>query len=304
MTTELYSGSASIGTTEYSLTNNSTTLASRTTAVDMQAFVDVSAMTATEQYRLRVYEKVTSGGTQRTVFDVLLTGEQQDPINVLDRLLLLNGWDVSLQKIAGTDRTISWSIRDKAAGGGGSDPWATALPGAYTAGQAGYIVGTNLDATTSSRASAADLATVNNNVDAILIDTDSAIPAQIAALSIPSAASIADAVCDEPLSGHATNGTLGKALSDVDLRGSRTVLRGTCASGGTTTTFTASALDPSGTDADQFKGRIIVFDKDTATAALRGQATDITANTAAALPAFTFTALTAAPASGDTFSIV
>ncbi len=37
------------------------------------------------------------------------------------------------------------------AGGGGGDPWLTALPGAYTPGQAGYILGTNLDATITSR---------------------------------------------------------------------------------------------------------------------------------------------------------
>lgn len=33
--------------------------------------------------------------------------------------------------------------------GGGGDPWSTALPGAYAAGTAGYIVGTNLDAKSS-----------------------------------------------------------------------------------------------------------------------------------------------------------
>ena len=38
----------------------------------------------------------------------------------------------------------------KGAGSAG-DPWSTALPGSYTAGSAGYIVGTNLNATVSSR---------------------------------------------------------------------------------------------------------------------------------------------------------
>jgi len=38
-----------------------------------------------------------------------------------------------------------------ASAGAGTDPWATALPGAYGAGTAGKIVGTNLDATVSSR---------------------------------------------------------------------------------------------------------------------------------------------------------
>lgn len=37
------------------------------------------------------------------------------------------------------------------AAGGAGDPWITALPGSYTAGQAGYIVGTNLNALITSR---------------------------------------------------------------------------------------------------------------------------------------------------------
>ena len=37
------------------------------------------------------------------------------------------------------------------AAGGSGDPWSTTLPGAYVAGQAGYIIGHNIDATISSR---------------------------------------------------------------------------------------------------------------------------------------------------------
>ena len=37
------------------------------------------------------------------------------------------------------------------AAGGAGDPWITALPGSYSAGQAGYILGTNLDAAISTR---------------------------------------------------------------------------------------------------------------------------------------------------------
>lgn len=87
--------------------------------------------------------------------------------------------------------------------------------------------------------------------------------------------------------------------------GNRTVIRGTVGAGvSSTTSFTPSALSPSGSAPDQFKGRIIVFDNATTTAGLRGQATDITASSAAALPIFTFTALTTTPVSGDLFSIV
>jgi hypothetical protein len=79
---------------------------------------------------------------------------------------------------------------------------------------------------------------------------------------------------------------------------------GTCAALSSTTSIITSALTPAGAAADQFKGRILTFDKDTTTAALRGQATDITASTNAATPTFTVTALTTAPASGDTFTVV
>lgn len=79
--------------------------------------------------------------------------------------------------------------------------------------------------------------------------------------------------------------------------------RGTVTTGGTTTSIPTSAFAPSGVAADQFKGRVVTFDADTTTTSLRGQSTDITANTAAATPTLTVTALTTAPSSGDTFSV-
>jgi hypothetical protein len=83
----------------------------------------------------------------------------------------------------------------------------------------------------------------------------------------------------------------------------RAIGRGTVTTGASTTSIPTSAMTPSGAVADQFKGRIITFDADTATTALRGQSTDITASSNAANPTFTVTALTTAPASGDTFSV-
>lgn len=53
-----------------------------------------------------------------------------------------------------------------AAAGGSGDPWATALPGSYAAGTAGYIVGHNLDAAISTRSTFAggSVASVTGNV--------------------------------------------------------------------------------------------------------------------------------------------
>ncbi len=84
----------------------------------------------------------------------------------------------------------------------------------------------------------------------------------------------------------------------------RTVLRGTVGAASTTTSVVTSAMSPATSVADQLKGRIVIFDHNTVTAALRGQASDITASSASATPVLTVTALTTAPASGDTFTIV
>lgn len=71
--------------------------------------------------------------------------------------------------------------------------------------------------------------------------------------------------------------------------------------GSTTTSIVTSSMSPAAAVIDQFKGRIVSFAEDTTTVNLRGQSTDITANTAAGV--LTVTALTTAPVSGDTFSI-
>ncbi len=84
----------------------------------------------------------------------------------------------------------------------------------------------------------------------------------------------------------------------------RTTLRGTVGASSTTTSITTSVMSPATSVADQLKGRVVLFDDDTATAALRGQATNITASSASATPTLTVVALTTAPAAGDTFTIV
>lgn len=83
-------------------------------------------------------------------------------------------------------------------------------------------------------------------------------------------------------------------------RATRCIGLGTVGVGSTTTSIVTSSLAPTPSDPDQLKGRIVVFDSTTATAGLRGQATDITAVSGTTL---TVTALTRAPASGDTFTV-
>jgi len=99
--------------------------------------------------------------------------------------------------------------------------------------------------------------------------------------------------------------TFGLDLLHPNLQKSTRVIgRGTCDTGGSTTSVPTTAFTPNGAAADQFVGRVIIFDADTTTSALRGQATTISASSNASAPTFTVGTLTTAPSSGDTFSVV
>jgi len=102
-------------------------------------------------------------------------------------------------------------------------------------------------------------------------------------------------------------------LVDFDLSGSEGVrlrrallgtIIGTAANGSSVTVIAANNLDPAVTVTDQFLGKVLTFDKNTTTAALRGQSTRITDLVAGSPDVLiTVDALTTAPVSGDTFSI-
>lgn len=108
---ELYAGSATIGVTEFSLPNNSTTLTPKTDVATIQIWLDLNAMAGGDEYHIRVYEKVRSAGTQRMIYQCHLVGAQSPPAWVSPALNVRHGWDVTVDKIAGTDRTLEWSIR-------------------------------------------------------------------------------------------------------------------------------------------------------------------------------------------------
>lgn len=105
--------SATISTTEYSLPADTTTgvPTSQTTDGIYQFFIDFGAMIAGDQYEIKMYEKTDSGGTQRLVETWIQTGAQSKPQFVLPSMILGEGWDVTVKKLAGTDRAIAWSIR-------------------------------------------------------------------------------------------------------------------------------------------------------------------------------------------------
>src|SRR3990167_6121194 len=141
--------------------------------------------------------------------------------------------------------------------------------------------------------STTNVSALATNVDAILTDTGTTLDGRIPA-------ALVGGRIDANL-GAISGSTNGVAALQ---RSADSIVRCTVGAASTTTNIVTSACSPSGAVADQFKGRIVIFDANTTTAALRGQATDITASTNAATPELTVTALTTAPVSGDAFVIV
>jgi len=107
-------GTSTIGTAEFSLPAGSTTLTPQTTAGVYQLFLDLSNMTATEAYQITIYEKVKSAGTQRVAYQTTVYGVKTNTAWASPALALINGWDMTVKKLQGTDRSFDYSIRKAA----------------------------------------------------------------------------------------------------------------------------------------------------------------------------------------------
>jgi len=108
--TELYSGTEAVSTTEHSITTDTAGPDVDTTDGIFQIFLDVSDMIAGDELQIRIYEKVRSADTQRICYQTTLMGAQANPIWVSPSLILLHGWDCTLDAISGTI-TVNWSVR-------------------------------------------------------------------------------------------------------------------------------------------------------------------------------------------------
>lgn len=107
---EAFAGTEAVSTTEHSMTTDTAGPDVETSDGVFQIFLDVSDMVAGDELQIRVYEKVQSSGTQRIVYQSNLVGPQSPPIWVSPSLILMHGWDATLDAIAGTI-TVEWSIR-------------------------------------------------------------------------------------------------------------------------------------------------------------------------------------------------
>lgn len=109
--TQAFSGSASSWATEFSLTANSTVLASQASPGVYQLFVDMTALGATDTYTIRVYDKVRAdSAARRVILEHVVVGVQSS-VWAFPSLVLMHGWDMSIVGTGTTTRTIEWSIR-------------------------------------------------------------------------------------------------------------------------------------------------------------------------------------------------
>ena len=134
----------------------------------------------------------------------------------------------------------------------------------------------------------ADLATIDTNVDAVLVDTGTTLPAQISALND----------FDPTTDGVDVTKINGSTEAAQDLSASAlTIVRASAVTGTLSTTEMTTDLTEA-TD-DHYNGRIIIW----TSGVLKDQATAITDYTGASKK-LTFVAITEAPSNADTFVIV
>lgn len=100
-----------VTTSEYSIPGDTTTgvPTSQTDDAMMQIVLDLNALAAGDEFELSFYEKATSGGTQRKVDTIRFVGPQ--PPYWVPAFIVAHGWDATLKKITGTDRSIPCSLR-------------------------------------------------------------------------------------------------------------------------------------------------------------------------------------------------
>ena len=100
-----------VGATELSIVSGTTTLQSVAVAGAYQLFIDAGVMAKGDEFRVKIYEIVeATGGTKKVLSQWSLLGVQTE-IFVTPTFMLMYGWDMTIQKIAGTDRAFDASIR-------------------------------------------------------------------------------------------------------------------------------------------------------------------------------------------------
>ena len=109
MAITITNNSASISTTEYFLFANSTTASYQTTDAILQVVIDFVNMIAGDEYLVTIYEGA-EGTNARVLYQATLVGAQTE-LFVSPAFVVGNKYEVSVDLIAGSARTVLWSLR-------------------------------------------------------------------------------------------------------------------------------------------------------------------------------------------------
>jgi hypothetical protein len=102
--------SATITSTERFLASDSTTATYQTADCVLQVFLDLSNLAGGDTFVITFYEKVD--GTNARAFASTTFTNAQTPANWASSQYIVGaGWEVGLDKTAGADRVIAWSLR-------------------------------------------------------------------------------------------------------------------------------------------------------------------------------------------------
>lgn len=110
--TEAYTLSAvTVGATELSIVTGTTTPGAVSADGVYQLFLDaVTNMAKGDEFKVRIYEKAIVGGSRRVVAAWSMLGTQSEMF-ITPTFILTHAWDMTIQKVAGTDRAFDASIR-------------------------------------------------------------------------------------------------------------------------------------------------------------------------------------------------
>lgn len=99
--------SATISTTEYFLASDSTTAVYQATDTNLQVQLDLGALAPGDQYEIKIYDK-TDGTNPEVIYHAYAQGAQ--PYVWVSPPFTVGDWEVSVKKLAGTDRAIGWAL--------------------------------------------------------------------------------------------------------------------------------------------------------------------------------------------------
>ncbi len=108
--TVAFSGTEAVSTTEHSMTTDTSGPDAETSDGVFQVWINTNDLVVGDLLQIRIYEKVGSGSTQRIVYEHLISGPGNGSHWVSPGLILMHGWDATLDMISGT-ADINWSIR-------------------------------------------------------------------------------------------------------------------------------------------------------------------------------------------------